>query len=31
MILQSLAAYYDRLVAQDKLAKPGWQPVKVLD
>lgn len=29
MILQSLAAYYDHLVEQDKLAKPGWQPVKV--
>ncbi|MBQ8954953.1 MAG: type I-C CRISPR-associated protein Cas8c/Csd1 [Clostridia bacterium] len=29
MILQSLAAYYDRLVEQGKLAKPGWQPVKV--
>ena len=29
MILQSLAAYYDRLVEQGKLAKPGWQSVKV--
>lgn len=29
MILQSLNRYYDRLVRDGKLERPGWQPVKV--
>lgn len=29
MILQALNQYYDRLVEAGKLARPGWQPVKV--
>lgn len=29
MILQALNHYYDRLVEDGKLERPGWQPVKV--
>ena len=29
MILQALTAYYDHLVEDGKLDRPGWQPVKV--
>ena len=29
MILQALVAHYEDLVRQDKLSRPGWNPVKV--